>query len=945
MSGLLEVCRFLLPVRASIPQSTSLHSPVSALLMSIVRLLLSAQCEQPLPFRHFLPDAVQAADFLLSRAHDGAGELSFEPLTVCALQLLVRVLREPLYAAPPPAGSEAPKQRSALSFSLSGGLKAEPQAAAEARSIVASCLPSSLVLQLSRLLVLRFFPLTPQERQRWTEDADAAIMEAEQGDDGVRPCGLQLLSLCLTATQHGRAAAAALLDLLQQVSQHSIAAAAAAPSASPLPFPSSPPPAPTAPAPADDVALLTAKSAVYLALGACSAALRETEAGAGFDFPSFFQHVLRPELLSCCGGPAAAAPALSVSAASAVSSSSLSSSSSPSSSSSSSSPPSVHRRELSCRLLWLLGEWCERLPLSLLPEVLHLTGAALEVGDVMVRYSAARCLERVVSTVVAVDDSRRGQRALAAVVERLLPLLFSLISQLQELHNANRVLQVVRETVSALGSSVQPAVPCLLSALPALWSACASSNNLLRLTLLETMTELTAALGNRSLAVQHFCLQAVAFCLAADAQQDRSFMHLDALRLLQSVVEQSPTFSAELMAAFALVLRCLHDADWAGGGGGEGGSADWLSVSLRLLESFSLLGGRQLMSAYAAPVSSLLQQWMSRVGDGALISISDVLETLCQLFPSEFPSAFQSPLLLLLRRCLQPQQGQADLLTANLLFVLARLVVVNHDGFMAALALCAADGSREARLQCLLSLLGVWLDKLDCVAELYKRRLSVLAVGRLLVRQQHSDDARLLPFVVLWLIAATGVQAELDRQEEGEGEGRWEGAGGGGSKPAQAAHVNGNGVSEAEQEDAAAAQRRRQTEWERRQQLADSDPAREQQPGDGVLAEALQLLAELQSRSAQSQPQSAFSSALEQQLPAPIKQAMQLFQQRRQQQLQQQRSSAAPQLPSPSSATLPAPLTAAVTQHSAFSFPPPSLPTSHSHPSLHSLLRPPAGAG
>ena len=181
---------------------------------------------------------------------------------------------------------------------------------------------------------------------------------------------------------------------------------------------------------------------------------------------------------------------------------------------------------------------------------------------------------------------------------------------------------------------------------------------------------------------------------------------------------------------------------------------------------------------YAAAVSDVLSAWLDRVGDKALTELSCTLETLCQLFPSEFPVVFGRPSLRLLHTLLAvshysqlspAQQSNAssiglpsDLVCGHYLYVLARLLYTNYSGGMTLLSDYASQTARSSE-SVLHSLLTVWLLKLDSVAENYKRKLSVMAIGRVLQEQQADGEQH----VHEWLVACTGVQAEIERGEDG----------------------------------------------------------------------------------------------------------------------------------------------------------------------------------
>ena len=495
-----EAARFLFPVRSGIPPSHPLHSRVSDLLLALLHLLLDVQREQPLAFRAYLPDAVQLGEWILDRSFDGAGELLFSEASVVCLSLLQHILREPVYQA---ASTSA---RSALTFSLHGGLKVDPAAAGDAQSIMSALVTPRLVSSLCAVLVKRFFPLSPSELRVWSSDSEHFIVESTLDDEWPRFAALRLFGFLVQ--QHTQQVASFVLQTLHSLAQSS------SPSASPpagqqlLSSPSSgaASSSPTSPSSTavEDPALLSGLAAAYLALAACCHELPPLLANnpTVFDFPSFFVSTLRPELSALLSGIASSHTA--------------------------SLPLSSARSCLCSRLLYLLGEWCESVPVSCHSAVYELIGGGLSVSDLAVRYFAGKCLERFVVCLGNFDEPVTATQLYAQYVDRLFRLLFPLIDALSLLELQNSLVLVVRESLTALGPLVTPAVGTLLDGLPRLWASCdgsdSSNNNMLRATLLDTLTELTRALGAHSECMQPFALQVIAYCLD-HTKPDREYLH------------------------------------------------------------------------------------------------------------------------------------------------------------------------------------------------------------------------------------------------------------------------------------------------------------------------------------------------------------------------------------------------------------------------------------
>ena len=606
--------------------------------------------------------------------------------------------------------------------------------------------------------------------------------------------------------------------------------------------------------------------------------------------------------------------------------------------SASSAEASAARCALICRVYWCVGEWCESLPVLSHRAVYDSVGVGLAHSDLAVRFAAIRCLERFVVSCVEGEGGEKGGGEAAAVysevVEGVFRFCVALIGQLEELELQSGVMQIIRHSVAGLHYRVEPAVPLLLSALPFLWETAGQSNNPLRLALLDTVTELTKALGNRSTGLHPFSLQAIAFSLDAKAS-DRSYLHQVALELWAATVQSATAFTPALLDLFPLLPSVFSDEALD--------LTEALPIGLSLIESYALLGGREFMNSQADAVAQLMGRWQGAVAEKGLLPLSDSLETLAQLFPHEFPRVFAQPLHWTLRLLMEVQRlsewreeekGQStatstsasshssialpsDLVVGRLLYPLSRLFYQSVDAGMELLRSFAASppsfpSTASAPVPpptpaftpdgVLAALLRLWLDKLDSVSEVYVRKLAVLAVGRVVRAQGQSEAA--LAVVSEWLGAATGVQAELDSAEA-------DGGGGGGAEGG---------------EEGAALLRRlgEGTEAERRRRLNEVDPA----ASAVVLSEAVDVLSDLQAKA----PPSAFQRWVGQRIPLPVQRSVERFlTQRREGGLKGQGEGEQRQRGAVLVTPLPLqPHPTLIPSSSA------ALPTSHSHPSLNS---------
>ena len=276
MSLLGDAVRFLLPILATLPSSHPLRTSLTSLLLSLLSLPLEVQREQPLPFRLFLADCVQVADSVLSQGLTSHGELLCEEAVVLSLTFLSQVVRESIYRSATSSGGA----RAALTFSLSGGLRVDPAAAAEAQSTFARLFSPAFVVHLSGRLLSHFFPPTPSELRRWVAEAEQFLLDQQLDEEKARPAALRLFGLL--AQLHPDDICAFTLQSTQQLMTAASALMLPSSTSSASPQPSSPS--------SDTAGLMRSLTSIHCALGSLCYEMppRLGKSLPAFSFDAFF---------------------------------------------------------------------------------------------------------------------------------------------------------------------------------------------------------------------------------------------------------------------------------------------------------------------------------------------------------------------------------------------------------------------------------------------------------------------------------------------------------------------------------------------------------------------------------------------------------------------------------------------------------------------------------
>jgi hypothetical protein len=145
-------------------------------------------------------------------------------------------------------------------------------------------------------------------------------------------------------------------------------------------------------------------------------------------------------------------------------------------------------------ILWLVGEWAEELPQETYPSLFVNITRALAEPDVVVRMTASQTLQSII-------HSRHFGHVQPQFIEVMNPIinhLFTLVAHTKTLDSRQKVMATINLIVGTVGPDIRIAVPTLCNALPKLWQACETSQNLLRNQIVTTLIELVRSLAHDS---------------------------------------------------------------------------------------------------------------------------------------------------------------------------------------------------------------------------------------------------------------------------------------------------------------------------------------------------------------------------------------------------------------------------------------------------------------
>lgn len=461
------------------------------------------------------------------------------------------------------------------------------------------------------------------------------------------------------------------------------------------------------------------KEALYLVVGLGSFELEEMFPKAGIDFNNWYLQVISKEIHS----------------------------------------PDPGLKLLRRRAVWMVGEWIGQIPDGNKPPLYHDVCALLNQPDLVVRLTTASALQRMVEDMSFVSNVDTFLPHMNVAFE----LLFRLLKDCQMTDTRLQVLSAIRALVEAIGEKVGPAVSILLTHMPWIWERC-NDQNLLRPSILATLQFLVQALKGQSDQLHGFLIPVIQFCTADSSRPDSGIIVEPAMELWHSVVQYAPTMTPALLSLFPNWLKYVNN------------SLDLLEIAMGLLESYVLLGRESLMTPYATNIAEACYFVMTRASDHGIVIVSNVLETIAQIYPQQFPPLFRAALNLMFTQLLsgvpeqvvfttgnvQPAEEKSTEVLLSYLHVLARLMFMSWPMMKEAFAAMSQGTSKV-----LCAMLDLWVSNFDYMTLEYKRKVSVLAMLQTL----ETLDEQVLNYLEAILMCATTAIRELEQPTAKDGEG------------------------------------------------------------------------------------------------------------------------------------------------------------------------------
>lgn len=394
------------------------------------------------------------------------------------------------------------------------------------------------------------------------------------------------------------------------------------------------------------------------------------------------------------------------------------------------------------RIIWMTGQWINvkfaRQTRPLFYQVVLKLMSAQE--DLVVRLTAANALK------TAIDDVDFNLEDFFQCLDETFGSLFHLLKCSQDCDTKMHVLNVLSLLIQRIGDKVKPFAASLSQYLPELWQE-SGDHNMLRCAIVSTMTHLVEGLGVLSRNMYSFLLPLIH--LSTDiTQPPHVYLMEDGLDLWHNVLVNASCMTPELLQLFVNMPSLL-----------ELGSEN-LRKCFSIIESYVLLDEKEFLQNFSTPVVNACLTMLGNVKPEGGIILSRVVETIVKVSPQRGTELF-APVLLKICHMILEVEEYTPLLVIYL-SIIGEIILHNYPAFVHIVENVAQQLGKQVT-DVLGQLLDVWLEKMDCMTRLERRKLTVLALITLLPLNVNNCVTDKFALIV---DAAVDVLHEIHRVED-----------------------------------------------------------------------------------------------------------------------------------------------------------------------------------
>lgn len=438
----------------------------------------------------------------------------------------------------------------------------------------------------------------------------------------------------------------------------------------------------------------------------------------------------------------------------------------------------------------LLGQWVPIKPgiidrVAVYQIFTHLLANSEQLNDHVVRVTAGRQLRLVL------EPFDFNFTDFQPYVKPLLESLMNLIAETELSETKMALLETVRVAVTKLEGHIEPYAPQIMSMLPRLWTE-SGEEHLMKQAILTMITAIVNSLGQKSLSYHVHILPIIHDSVQPDSEAIVYLLE-EALELWAAILQQTPSDSAsnDLLLLSRSLLPLL-----------EMGS-DLLRQIFEIIESYTILSPTTVLSPdfliglLTSMKSHLSMLSSSRVRDASLaphvlenliatISIEgqpslNPQQGLNHVLESMLNTGFLASLLETLKEAYEyhqnprPDRRPPQIIGpggTSLFTLLSRIALLSPDQLVQAVTATNISSTAPSPMHWLLT---EWLQQIDSVGDILRKKLQVLALTNLLTATTPPFPQLMLENLQSLLTTWTDIALELsqDAADESEGDYLW----------------------------------------------------------------------------------------------------------------------------------------------------------------------------
>ncbi|KAM5552603.1 hypothetical protein ABKV19_025032 [Rosa sericea] len=377
----------------------------------------------------------------------------------------------------------------------------------------------------------------------------------------------------------------------------------------------------------------------------------------------------------------------------------------------------IHRK-----VALILGQWVSEIKEDTKRPVYCALIRLLQDKDLSVRLAACRSL------CSHIEDASFSEGEFVDLLPICWDSSFRLIEEVQEFDSKVQVLNLISVLIGHV-TEVIPFANKLVLFFQKVWEE-SSGECLLQIQLLIALKNFVVALGYQSPLCYNILLPVLQKGIDINSPDELNLLE-DSMLLWEATLSQAPSMVPQLLAYFPCLVEILER------------SFDHLQVAVTIIEDYIILGGSEFLSMHASSVAKILDLVVGNVNDRGLLSTLPVIDILIQCFPTEVPQLISSALQKLIVICItgaDDRDPSKATVKASSAAILARILVMNtnylaHLTSEPSLLLLLQKSGVPIEENILLSLVDIWLDKVDNVSSVQRKTyglaLSIILTLRL----------------------------------------------------------------------------------------------------------------------------------------------------------------------------------------------------------------------